>query len=258
MGGEPLIFGRRQIISWTTSTALGILVPTGSCRFTQSSKDGSSRQRPFADGSSSGVSEVENSAAFWDRITLPILYTLATPSDSGGSRIWPREGPTCQRGPLKLWWTLGMRQTLDPRDLMAREGHLRLRTLRGPTMSSEGPFGLLRGPLQTLRGPPYELRGSLRRSVNPFRGHKNTCWSLQTILSGTLRVPSGAERPLRGSRVGSWPHAPSGSATALGTLYSLYVPTSKCLTRQPTVSRSDSQPTVSPRSPTPRGHNSGE
>ena len=88
-------------------------------------------------------------------------------------------------GPLKLWWV--------PWDLRARYFfffgfHLRLQTLRGPTMSSEGPFGLLRGPLQTLRGPPYELRG-----VNAFRGHQSTCWSLQTIPSGTLRIPSGAE-----------------------------------------------------------------
>ena len=45
------------------------------------------------------------------------------------------------------------------RDLRAREGHLRLQTLRGPTMSSEGPFGLLRGPLQTLRGPLMNSEG---------------------------------------------------------------------------------------------------
>ena len=75
-------------------------------------------------------------------------------------------------------------------------------------MSSEGPFGLLSGPLQMLRMPPYELRGSLRRSVDLFRGHQNTCWSLQTIPSGTPRVPSGAERApsrLKGRAMAPWP-----------------------------------------------------
>ena len=47
------------------------------------------------------------------------------------------------------------------RDLRAKEGHLRLQTLRAH-YELRRPFGLLREPLQTLRGPPYEFRGSLR------------------------------------------------------------------------------------------------
>ena len=112
--------------------------------------------------------------------------SVADPGFGQGRGQPAKEG--CLGGPLKLWW--------PPRDLRAIEGHLRLQTLRGPTMSSEGPFGLLRGPLQTLRRSPYELMGSLRRSVNPFRGHQSTCWSLPIIPSGTLRVPSrGAMAP---------------------------------------------------------------
>ena len=133
--------------------------------------------------------------------------------NSGGSRIWPREGPTCQRGPQ------ASNCDRPPRDLRAIEGQLRLQTLSGFIMSSEGPFGLLRGPLQTLRGSLYKLRGSLRRSVNPFRGHQNTCWSLQIIPSGTLRVPSGAETVssrLKGGAMTPWP--PSGSATGYEAL----------------------------------------
>ena len=75
----------------------------------------------------------------------------------------------------------------------------------GPIMS----FELLRGPIHTLRWPPYELRGSLRRSVNPFRRHQSTCRSLQTIPSGTLRVPSEADRTIaRLKGRGAWPHGP--------------------------------------------------
>ena len=95
-----------------------------------------------------------------------------------------------------------------PRDLRAREDHLRLQTLRGPIMSSEGPFWLLRESLRTPRGPPYELRGSLRRPLNPFRVHQSTCWRLQTTPSGILRVPLGAERApprAQGRAMAPWP-----------------------------------------------------
>ena len=75
--------------------------------------------------------------------------------DSDGSRIYPREGPTCQRGPPGP----GGPSSCDgpPRDLRAKKDHLRLQTLREPTMSSEGPFGC-----------SWASRGSLRKSVNPF------------------------------------------------------------------------------------------
>ena len=217
---------------------------------------------------------------------------VADPGFGQGRGQPAKEGPPGPGGPSSC--------DGPPRDSRAIEGHLRLQTLRGPTMSSEGPFGLLRGPLQTLRGAPYELRAraefpiqlvgrvphqllglshqlcalphqllpdfivfwlpnehfpsqarkaigfedlmalkilfaslsednhqltwhfvpptsygklhpwlrqSLRRSVNPFRGHQNT-WSLQTIPSGTLRVPSGAERApsmLKGGAMAPWP-----------------------------------------------------
>ena len=103
----------------------------------------------------------------WTSTVIELNNSVADPGFGQGRGQPAKEGPQALAGPSSC--------DGPPRDLRAREGHLRLQTLRGPTMSSEGPFGLLRGPLQTLRGPPYELRGSLRRSVNPFRGHQNTC-----------------------------------------------------------------------------------
>ena len=115
----------------------------------------------------------------WAGFILPNTISSYVPlHTSGGSRIWPKEGPTCQRGlpgpggPLQLWWV-----------------PWRFEGQRGPFEAS-GAHRVhyeLRRPLRTAQRAssdaqraPYELRGSLRRSVNLFRGHQSTCCSLQT------------------------------------------------------------------------------
>ena len=79
-------------------------------------------------------------------IEYSALSNTEADSAFGQGRGQPaKEGPQALAGPLSC--------DGPPRYLRASEGHLRFQTLRWPTMSSEGPFGMLRGSLQSLRGP---------------------------------------------------------------------------------------------------------
>ena len=95
-----------------------------------------------------------------------------------------------------------------PRDLRAREGHLRFQTHIGPIMSSEGPSGCSEGLFRRSEGPLMSSEGPSGGQWIQFRGHQSTCWSLQTIHSFTLRVSSGAKRApsrLKGGSMAPWP-----------------------------------------------------
>ena len=123
---------------------------------------------------------------------------------SGGSRIWPREGPTYQRGPggpLKLWWAPsifeGQRGPFEASD--AQRAHYELR--RPPQAAQRVSSDAQRAPLWAQR-VPQEVSESFQSAPKYLLKISDNSLGHSKGSFGSRKGPS------ESSREGPCPHAP--------------------------------------------------
>ena len=138
---------------------------------------------------------------------------------SGGSRIWPREGPTCQRGPpvpgrpLKLWWVPsrfeGQRGPFEASD--AQRAHYEIRMpLRAAQRASSDTQ---RAPLWAQR-VPQEISESFQRALKYLLKLTDHSFGHSKSSFGSIKGPFEAKEwdhgpmpppPPGSTTVGGWP-----------------------------------------------------